>query len=82
MAKQWGPGVAKRWGPGQMILFRGNLEGRNNEFLSLYLSEHLCFLRLVSSTLTHSWLKTKERDTAPWFIHERKSNDSQQYGTL
>lgn len=73
---QGGLGVAKWWEPGQTILCKGDFEGRNNEFLSLYFSEHMCFLRLFSSTLTHNYLRTKMRGTAPWFIHVRKSKYS------
>ena len=37
-----------------MILSRADFEGRNNEFLSVYLSEHTHFLKLFLLTLSHS----------------------------
>lgn len=47
-------------------LFRGNFEGRNNEFLSIYLFE----VGFINSD--PELVQAKMRDTAPWFIHEIK----------
>lgn len=52
-------------------LFRGNFEGRNNEFLAIYLSEHVLFeVGFINSD--SELAQAKMRDTAPWFIHEIK----------
>lgn len=50
-------------------LFRGNFEGRNNEFLSIYLLEHVLFeVGFINSD--PELAQAEMRDTASWFIHE------------
>lgn len=53
------------------MICSGVTEGRNNEFLLIYLSEHVLFdVGFVNSD--PELAQAKMRDTVPWFIHEIK----------